>query len=233
LGVDVEFVKKPLPASLVFNKLEARPMFKGTISGTGKDFHFDYRGADSSRAINRLLKGGAKLELQTVNENGSNLARIQVSNIARQQVEVIAQATGISVRAVDTKPALSREQKSAKAISVQTEVPRNDVMPVRAPRLGVYQAWTSNMDEGWTRWVLEQYEFAYTTLHNADIRAGKLRDKFDVILLPDQQQQSILTGTSSRFVRPEYRGGIGDEGVRSVTRVCQTRRHAGDHGRSL
>jgi len=36
-----------------------------------------------------------------------------------------------------------------------------------------------NMDEGWTRWVLEQYEFNLTSIHNADIRGGKLRQKFD------------------------------------------------------
>ena len=42
------------------------------------------------------------------------------------------------------------------------------------------------MDEGWTRWVLEQYEFTLTTLHNADIRAGRLRQQFDAIILPDQ-----------------------------------------------
>ena len=46
----------------------------------------------------------------------------------------------------------------------------------------MYQPWTGgNMDEGWTRWVLEQYEFNLTSIHNADIRAGKLRQKFDAI----------------------------------------------------
>ena len=45
----------------------------------------------------------------------------------------------------------------------------------------MYSPWTGgNMDEGWTRWVLEQYDFNLTTLHNADVRAGKLRDKYDV-----------------------------------------------------
>ena len=51
----------------------------------------------------------------------------------------------------------------------------------------MYQPWTGgNMDEGWTRWVLEQYEFNLTSIHNADIRAGKLRQKFDAIILADQ-----------------------------------------------
>ena len=51
----------------------------------------------------------------------------------------------------------------------------------------MYQPWTGgNMDEGWTRWVLEQYEFNLTSIHNADIRAGKLRQQFDAIILADQ-----------------------------------------------
>ena len=33
------------------------------------------------------------------------------------------------------------------------------------------------------RWVLEQYEFPYTTIHNADMRAGGLRRMFDAIIL--------------------------------------------------
>ena len=85
-----------------------------------------------------------------------------------------------------------------------------------APRIGFYQPWTGNMDEGWTRWVLEQYEFGYTTLHNADIKAGKLREKFDVLLLADQAPRDILEGNGSRFVRAEYRGGIGDDGLEAI-----------------
>jgi len=85
-----------------------------------------------------------------------------------------------------------------------------------APRIGLYQSWTANMDEGWTRWVLEQYEFPYTTLHNAEIKAGKLREKFDAILLPDQQPRDILGGNDFKAIRPEYRGGLGDDGLEGL-----------------
>jgi len=81
----------------------------------------------------------------------------------------------------------------------------------------MYSPWTGgNMDEGWTRWVLEQYDFASTTLHNADIRSGKLRDKYDAIILPDQAARSIVEGATGQNIRPEYRGGIGDEGVAAL-----------------
>ena len=29
------------------------------------------------------------------------------------------------------------------------------------PRIGLYQPWTGSMDEGWTRWLLEQYGFSF------------------------------------------------------------------------
>ena len=68
------------------------------------------------------------------------------------------------------------------------------------------------MDEGWTRWVLEQYGFKHTTLHNADIRAGGLKDKFDAIILPDQGTPQMINGSTGPNIRPEYSGGIGSEG---------------------
>jgi hypothetical protein len=91
------------------------------------------------------------------------------------------------------------------------------VLAIKAPRIGMYSPWTGgNMDEGWTRWVLEQYDFTSTTLHNADVRAGKLREKYDVIIFPDQGTRAIVDGATGQNVRPEYRGGIGDEGVASL-----------------
>jgi hypothetical protein len=87
----------------------------------------------------------------------------------------------------------------------------------RAPRIGMYQPWGGgNMDEGWTRWVLEQYGFASTPLHNADVRAGKLRDRYDAIILADQPSKAIVDGASGQNIRPEYRGGIGDQGIEAL-----------------
>ena len=87
---------------------------------------------------------------------------------------------------------------------------------IKAPRVGLYQPWTASMDEGWTRWVLEQYEFAPSALHNEDIKAGRLHEKYDVIVMADQSSNSILQGNTSRTTRKEYQGGIGDDGLQSL-----------------
>jgi len=81
----------------------------------------------------------------------------------------------------------------------------------------MYQPFTGgNMDEGWTRWVLEQYEFNLTPIHNDDIRKGNLRQRFDVVILADQDPRAIIEGFDAPQIRPEYRGGIGDSGVSNL-----------------
>jgi hypothetical protein len=83
----------------------------------------------------------------------------------------------------------------------------------------VYSPWTGgNIDEGWTRWVLEAYGFGVTTLHNADIRAGLLRQSFDAIVLPDQNVRDLMEGYNGPSIKPQYRGGIGETGVNSLER---------------
>ncbi|MCG6956651.1 MAG: M14 family metallopeptidase [Gemmatimonadetes bacterium] len=53
-------------------------------------------------------------------------------------------------------------------------------MPARAvtrPRVGLYRPWAASIDEGWTRWLLEMYGVKHSSLYNADVLAGKLRDR--------------------------------------------------------
>lgn len=84
---------------------------------------------------------------------------------------------------------------------------------IKRPRVGLYQSWTANMDEGWTRWLFENLGFTYLTLHNADIQSGELRSHFDAIIFPDQSSNSIANGNPPGSVPPEYTGGIGDRGA--------------------
>src|SRR3954449_10613215 len=60
LGVDTVFVKNELPA-FKMTRVEGAPKVAGEVSGAGTRFAFDYNGADSAIAINRLLKDGARV----------------------------------------------------------------------------------------------------------------------------------------------------------------------------
>jgi hypothetical protein len=94
--------------------------------------------------------------------------------------------------------------------------PRAGWNALKRPRIALYQAWTAPMDEGWTRWLLEQFGFQYTTVHNSDIQAGGLRSKFDSIVIPDQSAASIENGHRPGTMPAEYTGGLGPKGATAL-----------------
>ncbi len=106
--------------------------------------------------------------------------------------------------------------------------------PVRQPRLGMYQRyWGGNIDEGWTRWLLEQFEFPYTTLMDGDIKKGGLRDRLDVVILPSDPTPFITGEGVEEWWKehrpywpvpvypPEYRSGIGNEGAEALKKFVE------------
>ena len=97
------------------------------------------------------------------------------------------------------------------------EVPiEDDLIPLRLPRLGLYKPWVASIDEGWTRWVLEQHEFLYHTLPDAEIRAGGLAERYDVIILPDMPASDMIQGHAPGTLPPGYVGGIGNTGAANL-----------------
>jgi hypothetical protein len=91
-----------------------------------------------------------------------------------------------------------------------------DAVFTKKPRVGLYRSWTGNIDEGWTRWILENYGFAPVTLRNGDIQAGHLRERLDAIVIPDAGPKQILDGFAPGTISGEYAGGIGDTGVEAL-----------------
>ena len=92
----------------------------------------------------------------------------------------------------------------------------NDGVRLARPRIGLYRPWNPSMDEGWTRWLLEMYDFDFTSLRNADVLAGGLRDRYDVVIVADTGAGQILNGFAKGSVPPRYEGGIGARGVREL-----------------
>ncbi len=89
------------------------------------------------------------------------------------------------------------------------------------PRIGLYRPWRPSMDEGWTRWLLEAYDFGFASLRNADVLAGGLRERYDVIVLADMSANQIVEGFAKGSVPPRYAGGIGPRGVRELARFVR------------
>src|ERR1051326_830297 len=87
---------------------------------------------------------------------------------------------------------------------------------VAAPRIGLYKSFVPSMDEGWTRWLLEDFGFPYKSLLNAEIQAGGLKQRFDAIVIPDQARQAIVEGHRAGSMPPEYCGGLGEKGAAAL-----------------
>ena len=196
-GVKTVFAHEPLPNDLLLDSATLKLNYELNVERSGDSLRFPYDGARSAVVVNRLLKAGVRLTM--VSPRGPGDAVIQLPAGVQTQGQTWATAT----RGYDV---------AVKNISA----PADFGTPLRMPRVGVYQSWTANIDEGWTRLILDQYEFPYTTLHNADILAGKLRAKFDAIVLPDQSAKSILEGQTLLSVPAEYRGGLGDKGWQAL-----------------
>lgn len=84
------------------------------------------------------------------------------------------------------------------------------------PRIALYRSTYPAMDEGWTRWLLENFGFAYKNVSNADLQEGNLKGKFDVIVFPDQPPATITQGYRPGTMPDEYTGGLGDVGTQAI-----------------
>jgi hypothetical protein len=163
---------------------------------------------DDYRFMNRLHASGIKFEVQTRWTD-----KLQLLDLAYSPAGFILAPTNPKMK--DELPiplygvSLNYRGVTEKELGMLREFAR--VAP--ASRLALYQPWFPSMDEGWTRLVLEQFEFPYTSLHNEGVLAGKLRERFDCIILPSITARSILSGQSAKMTDPKYAGGIGTKGV--------------------
>jgi hypothetical protein len=94
------------------------------------------------------------------------------------------------------------------------------------PRLGLYQSWRACIDEGWCRWILEEYGLPYATIHDQEVRQGQLIEKYDVIVLPHQPAAELLNGNPKENeyrepYPPEYVGGLGVPGMTQLQRFVE------------
>jgi len=91
---------------------------------------------------------------------------------------------------------------------------------LRLPKVGMYKSYVTSMDEGWTRWVIEDYEFDLVSLSDSDVRSGDLA-ALDAIVMPHpgggvafkNNVGALLTGHSPGSMPDEYTGGMGLEGA--------------------
>ncbi len=101
-----------------------------------------------------------------------------------------------------------------------------DHPPLEMPRVGLYSGHVPIIDAGWTRWLLERYSVPHSLVGNADL-ASELSESFDVLILPDAEPATLEEGfghedhAAAAEIPPEFRGGIGDDGVAGLERFVE------------
>jgi len=64
--------------------------------------------------------------------------------------------------------------------------PGGETIELRPVRIGLVDLYGGLMSAGWTRWIFENYEFPFEVIYPQDLDAGKLNDRFDVIVFADE-----------------------------------------------
>ncbi|MEP9400499.1 M14 metallopeptidase family protein [Sphingomonas sp. VNH70] len=180
----------------------------GTVEGSGP-YLLDGRLNDSFHAVNLLLRGGASVKRVSAPSGSAKVGDFVVTG-SPQLAQSVAASTGVSF----------------------TPAGGASGYAVAAPRIAMLKRYRGgNMDEGWTRFLLEQYDFGYASIMDAEIKAGNLIKKYDVIVLPSDSVAN-MTGEAPKgeaagrgggagresieSVPPEYRSGFGDAGVAAL-----------------
>lgn len=209
MGVKSFQVDKPFEVASI--KLNDPRFPEGVISENEGKYFIAKSGLNvNSTLINRLHKANIPVYWNTekLNLNGKNYNQgsviIDSNNKSKDVVKKAAEELHIQFDVVD-------------------QIEKEKIKEIKKLKVGLYQPWTSNMDEGWTRLALENYEFSFITMHNKDFKDKKLKEKFDVIILPDMSGDLIKTGKPSgdaaRFSRPrpaEYDSGLGKIGLENL-----------------
>jgi hypothetical protein len=126
---------------------------------------------------------------------------IKSSSDTDQLVEQLSNELGLTFQGLDKDPGIS-------------------TTALGKVKLGIYKSWVANMDEGWTRWVMDQHNFDLDTLHDNEVRNADL-SQYSAILIPSQSPNRIMNGHYSGTMPDEYTGGIGLEGTLQLKKYVE------------
>ena len=208
MGVEFDRILEPFtgPFERVTEWNVAPP--PGTIAGTTDAAGAGPRGTasytlsrrvnDSFRAVNRLLAQGERVQAGTDGGTlGSPDFSVGTSAATVARLEKIAAELGVAVAADVVQP--------------------GSAVPLRAARIGLWDQYGGSMTSGWTRWILEQFEFPFSRVFAPELDAGNLDATYDVLVFPDGAIPGAGGGRGGRGgagptpedVPAEYHGQIG------------------------
>lgn len=126
---------------------------------------------DAFIAGNRLIAGGEEVSRLTapLTVNGhaypAGSLYIRAKGTTRAKLNAIASTLGVSFEG--TRGAAPKDSRK-----------------LSATRVGLWDVYGGSMTSGWTRWILEQFEFPFTRVFAPALDAGTLNAAYDVLVFP-------------------------------------------------
>ncbi|MBD3413483.1 MAG: hypothetical protein GF421_03505 [Candidatus Aminicenantes bacterium] len=208
MGVEAVKVDEPLEVQTQLLEEITAPESVIQLDSEADFYVWGHESNDDIVAANRLLKKGYRVfwAAEDFSAAGTEYPRgtmlVKSSDSTVQDLRQASQNICVQFEGIEGSPGVK-------------------VHSFQKPRIGLYKSWTASMDEGWTRFVLEQFEFDYQSLFDKDIRAGHLNADWDVIVFPSLSTRAIVQGMSKKNIPPEYAGGIGEIGVKNIKSFIQ------------
>ena len=195
MGVRVDTVRVSFAADTEPVTTSVTPPVGSVAQKADYGYVLSHRDNASAQAVNALLAQRVDVYWLSADEGehpaGSIL--IKSEDVSKDELSHFADSLGLSFTGLRRAPEASP-------------------YTLQRPRIGLYKSWVANMDEGWTRWLLDQYAFDYDTLHDEDIRTHDL-SQYHAIILPDQDPNHLLHGYRVSAMPAPYTGGLGLEGT--------------------
>lgn len=215
MGVRVDHLAGPL--NVEARVITAAPLPAGKLPAGKPGYTLSAKLDATFLAVNQLQAKGIQVARIDTATPGLTPGDFLVTGGSESEMKAIATATG-----VDFNPVAS--------------VPTTGTHPLKRLHIGLYQRYGGgNVDEGWTRWLLEHFDFDATNLFDPELKKGDLNAKFDVIIFPDDTTATLTgepaaagtgrggggEGGGREATPPEYRTGFGETGVTALKDFVQ------------
>ena len=173
MGVKFDRLLETFDAPLEELKGEVPPPPAKVLAADGAaGFFLRCQTNESFRAVNVLLAAGEEVrrlkEPCTVEgvKHGAGMFFVTKKDGTQARLEKLAASLG--TRFVGAK-----------------EAPGKEAVALKPVRIALWDRYGGSMPSGWTRWLLEQFEFPFRVVFPPELDKGGLREKFDVLLLVD------------------------------------------------
>ncbi|HXB69165.1 MAG TPA: M14 family metallopeptidase [Candidatus Acidoferrales bacterium] len=167
---------------------------RGASGSSPNGYSMDGRLNDSFRAANLLWNKNVALRRVDKPSGSLRAGDFLVAPGSEAVLEAVARQTG-----VDFTPLPAAVSTGAHDTARQ--------------RIAMYQRYGGgNIDEGWTRLVLEQFSFPYSSIFDPEIKKGGLNDKYDVLIFPNDSTATITGDAPAGGAAAAGRGGRSGSG---------------------